>query len=331
MATYHDSTQASVTTTPNVSITAPTISDGDTVFLAIFTRGNTTVAAPPAGFVEVEEAGGSSSTTASGARIVIYRRYVATASGEPPSYTATMSSNCNGSVICVSVSGADPTEPVQVAAFLADGSGADAVISSPSVTTPADGSLLLRFAAMNTDLGVASWAAAGVTEDEDVATVAATDRVSAVLGHSTQASAGATGTVDWNATLVSGTSYGPGSGSTLAVGIPPVVASAGPDLAVEPGDIVTVDTSASTGPIVSRTLTQVSGDVDVSAHIVGATTATPAFIAPKPVGSTAMPLVFRETVIGSGNTSTDDVTVTVSPALAESLAVQVLDALGDPV
>ncbi len=331
MATYHDSTQASVTTTANVSIAAPIISDGDTVFLAIFTRGSTTVATPPAGFTEVEEAGGGSSSTASGARIFVYRRYVATAAGEPANYTATMSTNCNGSVICVSVSGADQDEPVQVAAFLADGSGADAVVSSPSVTTPADGALLLRFAAMNTSVGVASWSAAGVTEDEDVATVASTNRVSAALGHSTQATAGATGTTDWNASLVSGTTYGPAAGATLAVGVPPVVASAGPDLAAEPGDIVTVDTSASSGPIVSRSIAQVSGAVDISDHIVDGTTASPKFIAPKPTGSTAMALVLRETVVGASNTSTDDVTVTVSPALAESLAVQILDALGDPV
>lgn len=331
MATYHDSTQASITTTPNVSVAKPTISNGDTVFLAIFTRANVTVTTPPSGFTEVEDASGASSSTASGVRIVVYRKYVATASGEPANYTATMSTNCNGSVICVSVTGADEDEPVIVASFLADGSGSDAVISSPSVTTLADGALLLRFAGMNTSLGVASWAAAGVTEDEDVATVAATSRVSAALGHSTQATAGATGTTDWTASLVSGTTYGPGAGATLAVGVPPVVASAGPNLAVEPGDIVTVDTSGSSGPILSRSIAQVSGAVDISAHIVDGTTASPKFIAPKPPGSTAMALVLRETVVGSGNTSTDDVTITVSPALAESLAVQMLDVNGDPV
>jgi hypothetical protein len=331
MATYHDSTQASITTTPNVSVAKPTLSDGDTVFLSIFTRGSVNVATPPSGFTEEADAGGSTGTTASHVRVVTYRRYVATASGEPANYTATMDTNCNGSVVCVSVTGADATNPVQAALFSAQGSNTDAVITAPSVTTTADGALVLSIAAMNTSLGVASWSASGVTEDEDVATVAATSRVSAALGHKTQATAGATTADDWSASLVSGTTYGAGAGVTIAVGIAPVAASAGPDQTVEPGDTVTLDGTATTGAVVSSSWTPDAGNAyNLTGLIKNPTSATATFIAPKPTGAGSMALTFTYEAVGTGNTDTDTVTITVTQPAGASLRVYVLDANGDP-
>lgn len=314
-----DSTSASITTTTAVSVPAPTMADGDTVFLAIFTRATNTLSAEPSGFIGVDSASGATSSSASGVRALVYRRYVATAANEPANYTATIAATgMHGSVIAVSVSGLDATDPVMVAQFTSD-AGSDAVVASPSVTTPAAGALLLRFAAMNTSVGVASWATPDCTEIEDVATVAATNRVSAALGWEDQPTAAATGTAAWTATLVGGsTTYGPGAGITIAVGSPAVVASGGPDQTVEPGELVEVDCTGSTGPILSRNLTQQSGPNSLEAYIVGRTTETPTFYAPAPAGSTPDVYVFRETVTGAGNTATDDVTITVNPSAASA-------------
>lgn len=322
-------------TTPNISITRGggvnelDVDDGDTVFLAVFGRANTNSSVDPTGFTVVAEASGLAGSTASGIRAVIYRKYVAVAASEPGAYTMTWGTNLNGTVIARSVPGLDPTEPVQVADLLAD-LGADAAILTPGLTTTADGQVILEFVAMNTSDGVASWAAAGVTEDADVATTAATSRVSAAAGHRTQVTQGATGQTSWSASLVSGTSYGFGLGIALAVGVPAVVASAGPDQTVEAGELVTIDCSASTGPISSRALTQVSGAVTITNYLVGETTATVTFYAPKPPTSSNLVLVLRETVTGPDNSDTDDVTITITPSAGESLRVFILDENGDP-
>lgn len=322
-----DSTQAQVTTTSAVSVPAPTLQDGCVVYLFLATRGQTTMSVPPAGFTEVTDASGATSTGASGARVFTYRRFVATAAGEPANYTCTTGASLHGSVIAVSVSGVDPSAPVLAAALTPD-TGSDANVVCPAVDVDATDTLVLRLACMTTSVGVASWATGDCTEIEDVPTAVATSRCSAALGWEDQPAAGSTSTATWTVTLVGGsTSYGSAVGVTLVAAGPQVHADAGGPQDVEPGDTVNLDSSGSTGDILSRLWAQESGDVTVI--LANPTGVVATFVAPKPPGSDPMELVFQVEVTGAENSDTATTTVTVSPVAPPSLGVFILDANGD--
>jgi len=330
---YQDSEKAVITTGTLGTVTKPTITDGSTVLYAVFSRGSNSVTTPPAGFNEILDAGGQTGTTGSAVRAWVFRKYVAVASGEPATYAAQMGAAINGCAIAVSLTGADITDPIQVASFLIDAVN-NATVISPDVTAIGDG-LCVRFAAMNTNDGIASWATGDANEVEDVAQAAATNRVGAAAAWDTQVGPGAVGAVSWTVTLVGGSvNYGAAAGITIVVGGALVHANAGANQTVDPGELVTLSGSGSTGVITSRSWDADPGNpFDVEPYWIGETTATATFIAPGNPSPGPWSFTFTHEVVGAENTDSDDIVVTVSEPTegGASLAVQVLNAAGDAV
>lgn len=319
MPDVRDSTQVSVTTQSVGVINRPTVLNGDWVYLVLATRGSTTVAAPPAGWEPVPEAMGGTSSTASGNRLYTYRHRVTDAGSEPATYTWTMSTSQHGSAVAVSVSGLAAVDPELAVAYLGDNASADGVVDIPAVNLPTAGALALLIGSMSTSLGVASWSTPGADAKlEDVATTAATNRASMVLASDVIADAGESDPYAFTVTLQSGATFGTSSGLVIAFGVPAVVATAGPDITTAPGELVEIDCSDSSGDILSRNLTQVSGPYDITPYIANRTTDTPTLLAPAPLDSNPGVWVLRETVTGEGNTDTDDMTLTVTACGAVS-------------
>lgn len=93
-----------------------------------------------------------------------------------------------------------------------------------------------------------------------------------------------------------------------------VVADAGPVQTVQQGQKVTLDGSASTGPVRGWAWAQTGG---TGVTLANDTTATATFTAPNNPGSTPLDLTFQLTVDnGSGQTSTSTTTVHVAPVAA---------------
>jgi len=330
---YQDATSAVVTTSTNATAAKPTITDGSTVLFAVLSRGSNSVSTPPAGFTEILDAGGQTGSTGSALRAWVWRRHVAVASGEPANYTAVMGAAVNGAVMAVSLTGADATDPIQAASFLID-AVLNATVTCPDITATGAG-ICLRLVGMNTNDGVASWATGDCTEVEDVGQAAATNRVGAAIGWETQGAAGATGVANWTVTLVGGSvNYGASAGISIMVGGSLVTANAGANQTVDPGEVVTLDGTGSLGAITSRSWDADPGNpFNVEPYWTGETTATATFIAPKNPSPGSWAFTFTHEVVGTENTDSDDIIVTVTEPTegGTSLGVQVLDALGNAV
>lgn len=318
VATLHDSTSSVATTNPVWTVPRPTLSNNDWLYIWLFTRGSTTVTTDPTDFDTVPEMTKQSGTTATNIRCYCYRKKITNAGAEPATYTGTLGTNVNGSVIAASISGADGTEPMQVASMVAD-TGSDATIISPAVSTSTADTLIIRLAAMISTTGITDLNPTALTADEDTAPGAA--RAASALAHVSQPAQGGTGTVTWTAT---GDAFGPALGTTVAFGAAAVVAGAGSDQTIASGtNDVELDGSGSTGSISTYAWTQLSGP---AVTITNPSSETATFDAPTGPAT----LTFRLTVTGPNNSSTDDTTITVNAPTLDSLKIEVLGADGYP-
>jgi hypothetical protein len=226
--TIHDSTSL-FGNAGTVTVTAPTMSNDDVLFIIATGRAARTPSAPAGGFTFLlDENSGSAAN--SHARAAVWYKAITDAGSEPASYDVVWSSNPFGDHFAVSVSGADLGSPVNVFASLGD-IDAGATVDSPTATTTVNECRVLRLGLMARDGGIAagSWAPTDATEIEDPgSSLSSGFRIVGALAHETAAVAGATGTETWSVTAAD---FGNALGITIAVA-PPGVA------AVVPGEIL---------------------------------------------------------------------------------------------
>lgn len=326
-----DSTEQTVTTSTAVACPKPTLVDGCTVLLIIGGRGSANVTTPPSGFLPVTDASGGSSSNASGARVAVFRRYVATASGEPATYDATMSTALHGNIHCLSITGADPTAPIHLALGESDIASNDPDVVCPSIETTTNDCLLIRNASMVVSLGIDSWSTSDCTEDEDGPAGVATNRLAMATGHEDHLTAGPTGTATWTAAMTGGhTTYGSAFGVTIAIVGPQVLANAGSNRSVNPGETAELDGSLSTGDIDTIEWTVSNVPVGATTPIIqDADQLEATLIAPAPPGDSSIAYTLQLEVTGPSNSDTDTMTVTVSPSSVPSLGIFFLNADGE--
>jgi hypothetical protein len=308
MPSYHDSTGLYVSGTA-AAVPKPAVANGEHVLVIATGRQSASITTPPADFSEIFHTTSGSGT--GHIRAVGWIKHVTNAGSEPATYDVTWGASAFGDHFAVSFSGADVVDPINVFDAVID-AGADAAVSSPSVTTTVDACLLLRLASMSRDGGIASgsWSTTDATKVEDPGTaINANHKVGTALAHETAGDAGATGAEAWT---VSAASFGIALGITLAIQAAVPTAAAGGDQNANPGQLVILDGSGSTNST-TWTWAQTLGTPDVSDYLIpgiGVDAPEASFYAP--IGPTTLTF---ELEVGDGvTTDTDTMTVTVSGA-----------------
>lgn len=134
-----DTTQVDVNGS-SAAITKPTnLADGDWVFLFTGDADRPTDAITSSGFTAIVDEGINSDF-----RITVLAKYVASAAGEPASYTVTFGGNTRSHIIASRISGAHATTLVQTLG--ARNSGSSAAPAATTITASATGKLCIRFA-----------------------------------------------------------------------------------------------------------------------------------------------------------------------------------------
>lgn len=178
-----DSTSARMTTAA-LSVPAPTLEDGCSVWIAAVGRGSVAILdeppGDPAGF---SLAGTDSSGSASTSHIKFYlwKKNVATAANEPANYTGTYSTTVHGNVFAFSLRNAEmAADPLIVKLVETDGTN---TFDCPAIAVDTAGTLVLHLPSQTASGGITGFSGADVNyvELEDPGIASGTNRQAGAL------------------------------------------------------------------------------------------------------------------------------------------------------